>query len=129
MFKLTRFLVVLTVFAFTVVGSPAPAAEAPALLCSSTVAETSDSFELLLEVAARAFCSADCQGAGTASCSGATCRATNRDCSVGQPGFARCNNTTYFCDPCPGPVCNPSCDDQCGPTGGLCLSNGTCACY
>ncbi len=81
------------------------------------------------EVATRAFCQADCMGAGTASCTGTTCTAVNRNCSAAQPGYARCDGVTYWCNPCPGPTCNPSCKLVCAPTGGKCVATNTCACY
>lgn len=129
MIKFTRCLLVLSIGVIALAGTPTPAAETPTQVCPATAEATSDAFELSLEVATKAFCSADCQGAGSASCSGPTCTAVNRNCAVGQPGYARCGKTTFFCSPCPGPVCSPPCNIQCGETDGLCLSNGTCACY
>jgi hypothetical protein len=76
-------------------------------------------------------CSADCQGAGTASCTGSTCEAVNRDCSAGQQGYARCGSNYFFCSACPpggGGDCQSQCEVTCGGPGyGFCI-NGICNC-
>ena len=80
-------------------------------------------------------CSANCFGAGTASCSGgSSCYAVNRNCAAGEPGHAVCYGvTSAWCDPCPEPVepgCQTMCEATCGGPGmGFCNGVGDCICY
>jgi hypothetical protein len=84
------------------------------------------------KMAINSVCTANCYGAGTASCSGTSCSAEDRNCSIGQRGYAVCDGTYYFCNSCPAPpppTCNPPCKIQCGITGGICMNGNQCACY
>jgi hypothetical protein len=79
----------------------------------------------------KSLCSADCLGAGTASCSGSSCDAVDRNCSLGQQGYAHCGSTYSYCNACPGPGggdCQSQCEVTCGGPGfGFCI-DGICNC-
>lgn len=76
-----------------------------------------------------ASCSANCYGAGSASCSGSSCTAVDRNCSAGQRGYAQCGGTTHYCNTCSSGCTGSCCEclSECGSTGGKKFS-GVCIC-
>lgn len=87
-----------------------------------------------MDLADKAVCTANCQGAGTASCSGTTCSAVNRNCAAGERGYAQCGSTTQYCNECPlcgacldGTPCATSNDCGCPQQGGFCFQH-RCSC-
>jgi hypothetical protein len=48
-------------------------------------------------------CSVDCDGNGSeeTSCTGSSCSAVERNCSIGQRGYVKCGTTYTYCPICP----------------------------
>ena len=57
------------------------------------------------------YCFEDCDALPDISCSGNTCIAVNRNCSIGERGYVTCDgNTTYCSQPCGDPP--PECEED-----------------
>jgi hypothetical protein len=78
-----------------------------------------------LELGDKATCTANCQGAGSASCTASgSCTAVDRNCTAGQRGYAQCGSTTVYCNPCGSPTCNAVVN--CGSTSISCSGYSSC---
>lgn len=51
-------------------------------------------------MAATAFCQASCSPYSSVSCSGSSCSAVDRNCSVGQRGYVQCDGNYTYCPAC-----------------------------
>lgn len=100
---------------FLLLGSRAEAAEltrATSAACSELTKTWGDIISGVTPFvqASSAFCEADCGNGATISCSGTSCSAQDRNCSLGIQGSVSCDGRTSFC--LPACECTPGAEKQ-----------------